>query len=57
MFGHSQNVFLIHDDLVIATKTIEHKDTLLKVMEAAVQNANLMLNPEKCSFGKSEIKF
>ena len=57
IFGHIQNVFLIHSDLVIANKTtIEHKDTLSKVMEA-VQNANLTLNPEKCSSGKSEIKF
>ena len=28
----------------------------MKVMEA-IQNANLTLNPEKCIFGKSEIKF
>ena len=57
IFGHIQNVFLIHDDLVVATKTtIEHKDTLSKVMEA-VWTANLTFNPEKCSFGKSEIKF
>ena len=53
IFGHIQNVFLIHDDLAVATKTTtEHKDTLSKVMEA-VRKANLMLNPEKCIFGKS----
>ena len=35
IFGHMPHVFLIHDDLIIATKTTsEHKDTLLKVMEA-----------------------
>ena len=35
IFGHIPHVFLIHDDLIIATKTTsEHKDTLLKVMEA-----------------------
>ena len=57
IFGHIQNVFLIHNDLVIATKTtIAHKDTLSKVMKP-VQNANLTLNPEKCIFSKSEIKF
>ena len=48
IFGHIPHVFVIHDDLTIATKTTsEHKDTLLKVMEA-IQNANLTLNPEKC---------
>ena len=35
ILGHIQNVFLIHHDLVVATKTtIEHKHTLSKVMEA-----------------------
>ena len=57
IFRHIQNSFLIHNDLVIATKTtIEHKDTHSKVKEA-VQNANLTLNLEKCIFSKSEIKF
>ena len=57
IFGHIPNVFLIHDDLVIATKTTDkHKDTLSKVMEA-VRKANLTLNQKKCIFGKSEIKF
>ena len=57
IFGYIQNVFLIHNDLVVATKTtIGHKDTLSKGMKA-VQNANLMLNPENCIFSKSEIKF
>ena len=57
IFGHIPNVFLIHDDLVIATKTThEHKETLSKVMDA-VRKANLTLNKKKCIFGKSEIKF
>ena len=53
IFGHMPNVFLIHDDLIIPTKTTnQHKDTLLKVMEA-IRNANFTLNQEKCIFGKS----
>ena len=53
IFGHIQNVFLIHDDLAVATKTTtEHRDSLSKVMEA-VRNANHTLNPEKCIFDKS----
>ena len=54
---HANNDLRCKDDLIIATKTTsEHKDTLLKVMEP-IQNANLTLNPEKCIFGKSAIKF
>ena len=53
-FGHIPRVFLIHDNLIIATKTTtEHKDTLLKVKEA-IQNVNLTLNLEKCIFGNPE---
>ena len=56
IFGHIPHVFLIHNDLTIATKTTSQlKDTLLKAMEA-IQNVNLTLNLEKCIFGKSEIK-
>ena len=49
-------LFLIHNDLIIATKTTnQHSNTPWKVMEAN-QNANLTLNPKKCIFGKSELK-
>ena len=57
IFGHILHVCLIHVNLIIATKTTSyHKDTLFKVIEA-IQNGNPTLNPEKCIFGKSEIKF
>ena len=57
IFSHIPNVHLIHDDLVIAAKTkAEHNKALEAVLEA-VSNAGLTLNPSKCSYGVSEIKF
>ena len=56
-FAHIPDAHLIHDDLIVATKTTEkHCEVIKEVMEA-VSNAGLTLNPEKCVFGKSEIKF
>ena len=57
VFAGIPNVYLIHDDLVIAAKTCtEHNTALGQVMEA-LQSANLTLNPNKCIFGKSRIVF
>ena len=57
VFAGIPNVYLIHDDLVIAAKTCtEHNTALRQVMEA-LQSANLTLNPNKCIFGKSRIVF
>ena len=57
IFAHIPQVQLIHDDLLIATKTQkEHKEVVLQVMQA-ISNSGLTLNPEKCSFGEMQIKF
>ena len=57
LFAHIEGVHLIHDDLVIATDTIEeHLIALRKVMEA-ISKAGLTLNPSKCRFCQKEIKF
>ena len=54
---HIKNVHLIHDDLVIATKTEkEHESTLRLVMEA-ISDAGVTLNPSKCVIGAKEIEF
>ena len=54
---HIDNIHLIHDDLIIATRTMsEHIAAIGKVMEA-ISNTGLTLNPEKCKFGSKEIKF
>ena len=57
IFGHIPNVFLIHDHLVIATKTThEHKETLSKVMDA-VWKANLTLNKRNVYLGNPKSNF
>ena len=57
IFAHIPDTHLIHDDMVIATDTIEeHLAALREVMETISQNG-LTLNPAKCQFLKREIKF
>ena len=57
LFAHIEGVHLIHDDLIIATDTIEeHLIAIRKVMEA-ISKAGLTLNPSKCRFCQKEIKF
>ena len=57
IFMHIGNIHLIHDDLIIPSKTSsEHITTICEVMEA-ISNAQLTLNSEKCKFGSKEIKF
>ena len=57
LFMSIENAHLIHDDLILATKTVsELIQTIHRVMEV-VNEAGLTLNPEKCSFAKKEINF
>ena len=57
LFMHIKDVHLIHDDLVIATKTEkEHESTLRLVMEA-ISDAGVTLNPSKYVIGAKEIEF
>ena len=57
IFAHIPNVYLIHDDLFIATNTDEeHELAILQVMEA-VRKSGLTLNPAKCIFWAKEIGF
>ena len=52
LFAHIPDAHLIHDDMVIATDTIEeHLATLREVMETVFRNG-LTLNPAKCQFLK-----
>ena len=51
------NVYLIHDDLIIATKTFNEHNLALDEVMKAIDQANLTLNPKKCSFGKTETAF
>ena len=57
LFAHIEGVHFIHDDLIIATDTIEeHLIAIRKVMEA-ISKAGLTLNPSKCRFCQREIRF
>ena len=57
IFSHIPNVYLIHDDLVIAAKTRTDHNAALKAVLEAASNAGLTFNPSKCSYGVAEIKF
>ena len=48
---------MIHDDLVLATKTYEEHIEMISEVMKAVSRSGLTLNPDKCSFGLGEIKF
>ena len=57
VFAHIPQAFVIHDDLILPSKDQpEHNKALKQVMEA-FSASGLTLNPEKCEFGKAEIKF
>ena len=57
IFSHIPNVYLIHDDLIIATKsTEEHLEAIGEVMEV-IKSKSLTLNPNKCTFGLQAMKF
>ena len=46
IFTHILQAYLIHDDLIIATKMHkEHKEVVLQVIQA-ISNSGLTLNPE-----------
>ena len=57
IFSHIPNVYLIHDDPIIAAKAFNEDNLALEEMMKAIDQANLTLNPKKCSFGKTEISF
>ena len=57
IFAHIPNVYLIHDDLILAAKTFNERNLALEEVMKAIDKANLTLNPKKCSFGKTEISF
>ena len=57
IFSHVPNVYLIHNDIIIATKsTEEHLEAIREVMEV-IKSKNLTLNPNKCTFGLKAVKF
>ena len=57
LFAHIPNVYLIHDDRIIAGKIFNEYNLAIQEIMKAIDKANLKLNPKKCSFGKTEIAF
>ena len=55
VFAQIDNVYLIHDDLIIATSNDEDHIKATEQVMQAIFRAGLTLNPSKCSFGKKEI--
>lgn len=48
LFAHIPHAHLIHVDLIVATRT---------TCKQAISNADITLNPSKCTFGASNIEF
>ena len=54
---HIDNIHLIHDDLILATRTMSEHIVAIGEIKEAMINAGLTLNLTKCKFGYNEIKF
>jgi len=54
--AHCTNAINIKDDILIYGKNDEHDQQLIKVLETLYQHG-LTLRKEKCSLGKSEVKW
>ena len=54
---HIDNIHLIHDDLILATRTMSEHIVAIGEIKEAMSNAALTLNLTKCKFGYNEIKF
>ena len=56
-FAHIPHTHLIHDDLILAAPNTKEHNTSLEEIMKAIEDAGITLNPDKCIFGKSKIKF
>ena len=57
LFAHIPSVHVIHDDVIIATDSLdEHLTALHEIMES-ISASGLTLNPQKCYFCQKEVKF
>ena len=57
LFAHLKSVHVIHDDIVIATKTLAEHVALIKQVMAIIKKAGLTFKASKCVFAASEILF
>ena len=51
------NVYFMHDDLIIAPKTINESKLAVQEVMKAIDTVNLTFNPKNVFFGKTEIAF
>ena len=57
IFACINNVHLIHDNVIIATKNMSHHTKAIRKVMEGVSLSGLTLNPNKCHFGCRETKF
>ena len=57
IFNSIEEAHIIHDDLILATRTEEEHTRVIREVLETIQEAGLTLNPEKCFFKKTEIPF
>ena len=57
IFSHIPNVYLIHDDPIIAAKAFNEDNLALKEVMKAIDQANLTLNPKNVLLGKRKFHF
>ena len=57
LFSEVQEVKVIHDDVIIATKTLEDQYIVLDKIFNIIKQNNLTLNGQKCIFASQDIPF
>ena len=57
LFSLLKSVHVIHDDIVIATKTLAEHETMVEQVMAIVEKAGLTFKASKCVFAAKEIHF
>ncbi len=57
LFAQIPQAHLIHDDLIVATETEAEHHSAIKAVMQVITDAGITLNPNKCTFGTSEIEF
>ena len=57
IFSSIDHTHIIHDDLIIATPTLEEHDCVLEIVLNRIIEVGLTLNPEKCFLKLKEISF
>ena len=57
IFTHIRNVYLIHDDLIIAAKTFNEHNLEIQDVMKAIDEANLILNLKNVLLEKRKLHF